>query len=38
MTEIKGSSPHVRGTQTYEVGRLWRDGIIPACAGNTDIG
>ena len=34
-TSKPGSSPRVRGTLTALVGDLRRDGIIPACAGNT---
>ena len=30
-----GSSPRVRGTQSHQKLRGWQDGIIPACAGNT---
>ena len=30
-----GSSPHARGTPMVESGISWRQGIIPACAGNT---
>ena len=33
---LVGSSPHVRGTRVHEGGALFLDGIIPACAGNTD--
>ena len=31
----KGSSPRVRGTRDDFVRKIWRHGIIPACAGNT---
>ena len=32
---LLGSSPRVRGTRRERVGLHGRDGIIPACAGNT---
>ena len=31
----RGSSPHARGTRTFDVEYLDGSGIIPACAGNT---
>ena len=34
---LPGSSPRVRGTQQRDKGVGGSDGIIPACAGNTDI-
>ena len=33
--EASGSSPRVRGTHNVLVVRIEKDGIIPACAGNT---
>ena len=34
----RGSSPHVRGALKQDVARLRTAGIIPACAGSTQIG
>ena len=31
-----GSSPHARGTLKRDAPRLAGEGIIPACAGNTN--
>ena len=31
-----GSSPRVRGKQLFPLPRLFRHGLIPACAGKTD--
>ena len=33
----RGSSPHARGTHDGRIAGRYRDGIIPACAGNTII-
>ena len=33
----RGSSPHARGTQVHPHTRPLAEGIIPACAGNTDV-
>ena len=33
----QGSSPHARGAQKDSLTKLIRDGIIPACAGSTDL-
>ena len=38
MIGFAGSSPHVRGTQKAEIGLDGLQGIIPACAGNTESG
>ena len=35
---IQGSSPHARGTHDGRIAGRYRDGIIPACAGNTSVG
>ena len=32
---LRGSSPRVRGTRSYQLRRRFEEGIIPACAGNT---
>ena len=35
LLKLRGSSPHVRGTQSASTKSYYRRGIIPACAGNT---
>ena len=37
MAAYTGSSPHVRGALHLSVLRVWRHGIIPACAGSTHL-
>ena len=37
VVRVGGSSPHVRGTPTSSKASVWARGIIPACAGNTDL-
>ena len=34
---LKGSSPHARGTHDQFTDSVSKQGIIPACAGNTQV-